>query len=220
MIMLKLLRALIYSFIIACTFLVMSSCINQTIKFNSPDSIQKLEVQSYVIISDDFSVEQRTNIIKGLKFWMIASNGLVKIEIVPTTWKSISENIGISQNLSTCNLVVVVNLGLPFDQIAIDADVGDPILGLTHRRPCSYTTIWLYEPELTSTRSWEIVSAHEFGHALGLSHINDSHSVMNEFYSDHKVLGCLTKNDMKEFCREYDCKVENMIFCSSSLTCM
>lgn len=220
MIMLKLLRIIIYCFIFACTFLIMTSCINQTIKFNNPSLVQKLEVQSYVIIGDDFSIEQRTNIIKGLNFWTVASNGLVKIDVVPTTWKSISGNIGKSQNLSTCNLVVVFNLGLPTDQIVIDTGKDDIVLGITHRRPCSYTTIWLYEPELNTTRSWEVTTAHEFGHALGLTHINDNRSIMNEFYSDHKVLGCLTENDMKEFCREYDCKVENMKFCSSSLTCM
>lgn len=201
-----------------CLFLCVScvvttSCLKQTIVFNTPQQRNVTSLDVFVLVSDDFSHEQKDDIKRGLALWSFATNGYVNIEILPLEWKSITKHT------EKCEPVIVFNLGMPFDDAVKDSN-GESVLGITHRRPCSYTTVWLYENELRSSQSWQVTTAHEFGHSLGLKHVEEKSAVMNKFYSDYKSLNCLTLSDMNEFCSIYGCDTNNMNFCTTSLTCM
>lgn len=70
-------------------------------------------------------------------------------------------------------------------------------------------SIWLVEDRLYSDADKRVIGAHEFGHALGLSHIKDKRSVMSEFYNG--ATACLSQDDMVEFCNKFRCNAVSMI---------
>jgi hypothetical protein len=84
------------------------------------------------------------------------------------------------------------------------------ILGLTnsigyHYGNCYMLSIMLnYNDEFDYDK--RIVFAHEIGHAVGLSHVKHDISMMSEYYNPNVVF--FTQYDAKEFCKIYDCSIE------------
>jgi len=159
-----------------------------------------------VVISSDFTDSQRKSIIKGVEMWEQATNGAV-----------ITHIIGISRphsdNVLVRDIVVIFkkttsdepNVKTWDDQMKPTMLLGLASYEETNPSELTLVTAWIVTDRLINEQYGVWISAHEFGHALGLHHIDDTHSIMSPVRSEATWL---TEKDAREFCVRYDgCRV-------------
>lgn len=58
----------------------------------------------------------------------------------------------------------------------------------------------------------EVVMAHEFGHTLGIDHLNHKYALMYA-HADYRATACPKKADMNAFCALNNCEDHNVTWC-------
>jgi hypothetical protein len=155
-----------------------------------------------IFITDGFTERQRKSIIKGVELWEQATNGAVITHFVGITHLPVS-------NPFTHDIVVI------FKPITSDDPVVKPwddkmapgwLIGLADPDEApDAITVSLVIDRLPDEQHEVWISAHEFGHTLGLHHIDDWDSIMNKMFNQTKFPSRL---DINEFCTHYDgCRV-------------
>lgn len=136
--------------------------------------------------------------------WNSALQGGVSITQVPF-WE-LSKFTGSMMN-GRCRLVILVDSVSSEHEMIKERDKREKVstLGLTLAHACNVTKIWMVYDRLDDDVDFVNVSAHEFGHALGLRHVESKHSIMYDFYDFERPAGCITLEDALELCSHYDC---------------
>lgn len=170
-----------------------------------------------VYVSDEFTDAERTNIIAGVALWERATRGRI-ITHVLTYDLSTETNVGTGVD-GVEERAVLFRRASSGDEWVKDWDENHKqkiLLGLCQGDSMRETAwLWLVEDRLVSSRSQVMIAAHEFGHAIGLKHVNDNRSVMSEFYAPS--VNCLTVHDIEEFCLKHNCDVDDItVTCTAS----
>jgi hypothetical protein len=167
--------------------------------------LSKPVVNVSVYISSEFTELEWVNIIAGIRLWETATHGLL-------TWqlKHYDESIKPVSSFGLKN--GVIERSVLFKRVLShegwvknwDRENHNTLLGLRESKSSSdVAVLWLVEDRLKTDTSEMIIAAHEFGHALGIDHVQDISSVMSEFYAGF-VTG-ITSHDLTAFLKRYDC---------------
>lgn len=168
-------------------------------------------IDVHVYVAPEFTERERANIVNGVLMWERATNGLV-------TWHLIAYDPAKPPPPPEGRVDGVEHRSVLFRRATSgddwvkkwDADhKPKTLLGLCQGDSLKELTwLWLVENRLTTERAETIIAAHEFGHALGLDHIEDKASTMSEFYNTS--VQCLTVKDLQAFCKKHDCNATLM----------
>lgn len=155
-----------------------------------------------VYVAPDFTDVEKSTIVNGMLMWERATRGLLSWHMYPYTGKR--PNAHEAPN-ATYVLDVVFHRAHSTDEWVKEWDEANKhtLYGMY-----SDDEIWLVEDRLRSVDTKTIVAAHEFGHALGLQHVDDKSSVMSRFYKTSTR--CLTQHDLWVFCDRYTCLLPQM----------
>jgi hypothetical protein len=165
----------------------------------------KTVVDVDVYVADGFTDSEVLNIIEGVRLWERSLGGAMQ-------WHLFSYDSFQKDKICDCHSlegaehrVVMFRRAVSTDKWVVDwqTEQKKTLLGLCNDDGLNKATVWLIEDKLTTQLSERIVTAHEFGHALGLSHVSDMTSVMSQ-YQSYKIK-CITQHDVKEFCDIHDC---------------
>jgi len=160
-----------------------------------------------VYIAPEFSDSERSNIIEGILMWERATSGLIVWHLLP--YESLSTNPPHPADGSNENeRAVLFRRAVSSDEwvLAWSAEHGHKknLMGLCQGDSSTELAwLWLVENRLPTTVAEVVIASHEFGHALGLDHIDDKSSVMSEYYNN--TVRCLSQHDLAEFCKKYGC---------------
>lgn len=167
-------------------------------------------IDVHVYVSDEFNERERSNIVNGILMWERATSGLVIWHLVPFT-KDKPPPAPSGESDGVEHRSVMFRRAVSDDQWVKDWDAEHKktLLGLCQGNSLKETAwLWLVENRLTTPLSETIIAAHEFGHALGIDHIEDKASVMSEFYN--RETNCLTTHDLQAFCKKHGCSTEGL----------
>lgn len=206
----KLSRAI--AFIIVMLMLYLNgSCSAGLIQPIQPSG-QLIYSNSYITYTDAVTSDQRENIMYGANMWNYALHDGLKIEEIPP-WE-ISDKTGLTIN-GRCQPVVLFDVIDSSVKLIKERDASEKVstLGLTFTHTCSVTKIFLVQDRLKEEEDFIIIAAHEFGHALGLRHVTSERSIMHDSYSALENAGCVTREDARELCNHYECRVSKVRHC-------
>ena len=194
------------TFITMVTFAIMAipSCTVHT-DTNTSRLINDRSFDVTVHISDEFSDNERKNIIDGVKVWERSLGDRL-------TWRAvtIADNVVPNQRNRVVNgtrlMSVVYRRASTVDPLVVewDEENGKSLLGMCIGDPDDDTLlVWMVESRLTTPTMESLVSAHEFGHALGVEHVDDKKSLMSEDFDSS--VRCLSDHDVESFCESRGC---------------
>ena len=183
-----------------CTLLLICSCSAPPVLYSSYYADPVVDVNVY--ISPELSNETQLNIVAGIMLWERSLKGLM-------TWKLVSASMPgneimsrkpiqkryVTFDITSEQETWVVKYDNTHDSRLLGMYVGDSLQ--------EYATIWLIVDRLHNKNAETIIAAHEFGHALGLDHVEDKVSVLSRLYAFD--VNELSKFDVREFCDHYDC---------------
>lgn len=166
-----------------------------------------------VYVSSEFTVHELANIVNGIVMWERATAGTMTWTVRVLPPDQLPDEQPRVKPDGTQRLVVM------FHKAHSSADwvkswdnskmLKGQLLGLcVGSHLVDRMSTWLVMDRLTDERSQIWTSAHEFGHALGLSHVNDGVSLMSPFYS--WKIDQQTGHDMVEFCKVWGCDVSQI----------
>ncbi len=163
-----------------------------------------------VYISPEFSNREQMNIIRGIVMWEKAVNGSLTWQLqkfVPTL--TIPAPRGEYEGVQY--RTVLFRRAVSNDNWVIAwqnrPENNRSLLGI-----CQFdslyevSVLWLVEDRLKTETDEIVIAAHEFGHALGIKHIDDKSSVMSTYYV--RSTKTLTKNDIDAFFNVHECILE------------
>lgn len=208
-------------FLVFC-WLALSCCCSNQIVYTPASAAAKTIVSPFVIIDDDFSIDQKIAIIEGINAWMFALHGGLKWTLLPDSHRSIREHTG-TVSFGRCQELIHIKSISSQSNIVKKNDeqnrksnennnVGNT-LGMTFYRKCSYTVVYIVTNRMTSKDEFIWTATHEFAHAIGLGHVEDPKAMMNALYSS-KTLGCITDSDANLFCQKFQCNPKSIRTCS------
>lgn len=167
-------------------------------------------IDVHVYVAPDFTERERANIVNGILMWERATSGLV-------VWHLIAYDPSHPPPSPDGRVDGVEHRSVLFRRASSgdewvkkwDADNKKTLLGLCQGNSLKELTwLWLVENRLTTETAETIIAAHEFGHAIGLDHIDDKASTMSEYYNT--AVKCLTEHDLQEFCKKHGCSTQGM----------
>ncbi len=178
----------------------------------NPNQQSMIDVRVYV--SSEFTSQELANIVNGIMMWERATNGAMTWTVGVSPYDRLPEEFPRMQTDGTQRLVVM------FHKANSSADwvkswdnskmLKGQLLGLcAGNHLVDRTSAWLVMDRLTDVRSQIWTAAHEFGHALGLSHVKDNVSLMSPLYSwksDQQ-----TGPDMTEFCKVWGFDISQIV---------
>lgn len=170
-------------------------------------------IDVHVYIAPEFTERERDNIINGILMWERATNGLIVWHLFPYDPKSPPPPPLGRLDDGSEQRSVLFRRALSSDgwiKKWDDDHKQRTLLGLYHGDSMSELAwLWLIENRLATPAAETIIAAHEFGHAIGLDHIEDKASTMSELYNSS--VKCLTAYDLQEFCKKHGCDVTMMV---------
>lgn len=166
-------------------------------------------IDVHVYVGVEFTDRERSNIINGILMWERATSGLVVWHMLPyDPAKPLPTPEGLIDGVEKRS--VLFRRATSDDEWVKKWDVDhkpNSILGLCQGDSLKEVTwLWLVEDRLMTSEVETIIAAHEFGHAIGLDHIEDKASTMSRFYN--ASIKRLTVYDLREFCKKHECNVE------------
>jgi len=202
----KLSRAI--AVLIACVSMLISGCGAHRCPVPPRLSVQgRPIVDVHVYVAPEFTERERVNIINGILMWERATSGLVVWHMLPydpahPPPPPRGKHDGIEERS------VLFRRAVSEDPWVVkwDADHAPKktLFGLCQGNSLKELTwLWLVENRLTTPEAETIIAAHEFGHAIGLDHVEHKDSVMSEFYNT--ATKCLSPDDLNEFCKKHGC---------------
>ena len=168
-------------------------------------------IDVHVYVANEFTERERDNIINGILMWERGTGGLVTWHLIPYDAanpppKPEGKVDGVEQRS------VLFRRAVSGDEWVKKWDADHKpktLLGLCQGDSLhELAWLWLVENRLTTPTAETIIAAHEFGHALGLDHIDDKASTMSEFYNTS--VKCLTVADLQAFCKKHNCNAQLM----------
>lgn len=158
-----------------------------------------------VYVAPDFTENERKNIIKGVSMWENASNGLIKWHMLPFT-STPAIAVQDQNTFPQKRIVVFMRTTSKTDWVQSFDKKNKPksLLGMLVGNPLQLAYAYLVEDRLRTDDDEITIAAHEFGHALGLSHVADIKSVMSELHLPN--VDCLTSADLQALCDLYGCR--------------
>ncbi len=192
-------------------FLTVGSCNPSGAPIVNDDGV-RIYAMPTVAFTSRVTLEQRADIAIAIEKWNTALYGGIAWSEIPNTTDSLAMSMG-RRFRGQCQDVIVFDVVDDTDPRIAQRDASFKTdehpeiktLGLTSRSECSLTFVWLVAPRLSNSRDFINVAAHEFGHALGLSHVKDETSLMNELYYSNVVKNCVTRSDVVELCENVGC---------------
>jgi predicted Zn-dependent protease len=157
-------------------------------------------VEAQVKIGAGFSTSDRRAIVEGLNMWEYSTRGAFRWILVD----QLSED---DMKVERVEFILVTSL----EPRVKEYDKDGLLLGLAISDRFEPTQLWLVIDRLYSSEDVKMVSAHEFGHALGIGHVSTGVNVMSPRYAGST---CLTEEDMSAFCDVYGCSVQQMVYCT------
>lgn len=178
-------------------------------------SIGSPTIDVHVYVSDAFSDNEHCNLINGVTLWERATSGMVSWHVFPISGDDLPSESPKRNDDGTQTLVVVFRRALSTDQWVVDYDAkqndGTHLLGMLFGHSGyanDYTIAAIVADRQSSDRMETWTMSHEFGHALGLHHIEDMGSIMSAYYNFN--VKAPTKHDLTEFCKVWGCDVHNI----------
>jgi len=173
-------------------------------------------INTIVLLDERFTNKQQKAIKSGINKWVYSSRGMISLS---TTTISLANILNHLTDSGCVGVTAVIPLASSSNTIkSYDKQIKKYTLGLTYYNKCSLSFMFLVVDRLTDSRDLQVVSTHEFGHAIGLAldkHPDDVHAIMHGTYNHSTTSDCLTKIDMKLFCNKYDCDVKEMLYCKT-----
>lgn len=158
-----------------------------------------------VYISDSFSPQEHENIIKGVGMWKRSLGDRLtwRAIVIPETMY-VSDVNRVSRGKRMMN--VVFKRASSNDKFVVewDAENKRTLLGMCTGDPDDETMfLFLVESRLVNDDMETFVAAHEFGHALGVEHVDDESSLMSDGYNAN--VKCMTEHDAEALCDARGC---------------
>jgi hypothetical protein len=201
--------------------LIGNSCCSSAPVLNNPSGIPRgQQGHASILISADFSEGDVKLIKAGVDIWVKASRGLYTVEYVPLKWSSISNNKGDVLASQRCKDVIVFEMLTSFDEIVMKHDKrkNQTTLGIGSHDECDISRAGIVADRIHSDHVFKMVAAHEFGHAMGLDHVDTRGSIM--FHSINKnTKPCVQLDDAAEFCSHLLCRPEELAYCKPEKGC-
>jgi len=206
-------RSLRYALaVLACVmlFVVCSGCGSLPTKI--PPRVEAAAIVAvHVFIEPSFTDREYANIINGILLWERATNGAVTWQVSPFDSSSPPtfprfqlfdgrEHRYVLFRRASGDEAWVQKWDSDNSRLLLGQCVGDPTKELA--------TLWLVETRLPNPNAETMIAAHEFGHALGINHVDDTKSVMSELFDS--TVRCLTSHDIRAFCNRHGCNFHRM----------
>jgi hypothetical protein len=154
-------------------------------------------------VANEFSIDEEEQIRTGVSLWAAATAGRVVSYQDPYP---IDGEIEFGSYRKNERVVVFNKIESSSDYVRTWDEYYDKIIiGMKFGNPFIRSDIYLVSDRLVSSKHWESVAAHEFGHVLGVDHVVNGNSIMSEFYKIGN--DTITLDDLSAFCtvHEYEC---------------
>lgn len=169
-------------------------------------------IDVHVYVDYKFTERERDNIVNGILMWERATNGLIVWHMLPyDVVMSPPPPRGMHDGIEERS--VLYRRATSGDEWVKKWNADHKprtLLGLCQGNSLKELTwLWLVENCSMTSETETIIVAHEFGHALGLDHIEDKASMMSKFYRTSTK--CITVHDLQEFCKKHGCNPGGLV---------
>lgn len=162
-------------------------------------------IEAFVYISDDFSEKERLGIIDGVRLWERGLNGHLVWHEVPGFDDNTHAPVhgGTWEDGTQQRVVVFRKISAETADVkSWDSEQKKNLVGMCIGDALIVAHAWIIHDRIHDAAMFRVVVSHEFGHALGLGHVDDMNSTMSEYLNAVDNSKLSTK-DVKAFCKAY-----------------
>lgn len=164
-----------------------------------------------IYVDQRFDKNQREDLIRAVEEWNHVLNGYLRIRVLTWDYK-----IGSPEATQISNSIERTQQGIVILSVKND----DPILALYKVDTAlafvdvigDAAHVLVIIPERMGTRPWHMVLMHEFGHALGASHVN-SPSLMFPITDGDLMINCADKITAAQIATYHHMNLEYLNYC-------
>lgn len=181
------------------------------VKVNDGQTIYTAPV---IAFTDRVSPERRAAILDGIGYWDQALRGGVLLVQVPGT--EVINFVGRRMG-GWCQPTIIFDVIDSKNDLVVELDKkkepGYKNVGSSIVSQCGLTQTFFVDDRLTDIVKFTDVAAHEFGHGMGLDHVDDARGIMFKHHGKNRGRSCLTKADAIELCENLRCKTDTVRYC-------